>query len=234
MLTGVVLLHGKWDAPPFAVAPLAEALAAAGYRTRQPTLPWALKRLYDLPLSVAFDAVQAEIDALRAEGCARIVLCGHSMGACVALAHTVRHPGIDALALLAPGHFPERLAADGKTSDAIAQARVATAPNTRMPLVDVHQGRVRRLRISPTHYLSYFDPTGDLAWRSNLAHLPRELPTLWLTGDQDAAARQGIDYALAHAPDFPHHRHAHVDADHTTTPALGAACVIDWLATCLD
>lgn len=227
--TGVVLLHGKWDSPPFAVAPLEAALHGAGYRVQMPTLPWALRRLYDAPLESAFADVDSAIGQLRQAGCERIALAGHSLGAAAALACAVRRPDIDALLILAPGHFPERLAATEQIVEALDTARMATDPDARIPLVDVHQGRVRRLRVAPRSYLSYFDPTGALHWPANAARLSRPLPTLWLTGRHDAAAALGMDYAFSRIPG--HHDSAYelIDADHMTTPTVAIPRVIEWL-----
>lgn len=227
--TCVVLLHGKWDSPPFAVAPLADALTAAGYPVRMPTLPWALKRLYDAPLDAALADVDTAIDTLRHDGCERIVLGGHSLGAAVALACAARRNDIDALLILAPGHFPERLAAAGQTTAALETARAAADPDTRIPLVDVHQGRSRRLRITPRNYLSYFKPGGALDWPANTARLKPSCPMLWQVGRHDAAAALGIDYAFNRAPGHPRSAYELIDADHLSTPSAGIPRVIEWL-----
>ena len=227
--TGVVLLHGKWDSPPFAVAPLKSVLREAGYAVRMPTLPWALRRLYDAPLDTALATIDTLIDELREQGCKRIALVGHSLGAAVALACTTRRPDIDALVILAPGHFPERMAAAGQTTEALELARGSVGQDERIALVDVHQGQVRRLRIAPHNYLSYFDPAGALDWPNNAARLPRQCPMLWLVGKQDAAASLGIDYAFAQAPLHPRSTYELIDANHITTPAVAIPRVTAWL-----
>jgi pimeloyl-ACP methyl ester carboxylesterase len=227
--TGVVLLHGKWDRPPHAIEALAQALRAAGHRCHTPDMPWSLARRYDTPLEAVFDTLAGELAALRASGCQRVVLGGHSLGAAAALGHAARHPGLDGLMLLSPGHFPERLAEAGHTGAALAQARAAGEAPARIPLVDVHQGRARRLRIAPRHYLDYFEPEGRLNWPRNAAALPPGLPVLWLVGTQDAAAGLGIDYALSRAPHHPAHAYLVIDAGHVSTPARGAGQVLAWL-----
>ena len=229
MSLGVVLLHGKWDTPPFAVAPLADALTAAGHRCAMPSLPWALRRLYDAPLGEALDRIEDDIAALRAAGCTRVALCGHSLGGAAALALAARRTPPDALIVLGPGHFPERLDAAGLTTASLATARQASS-TARIALVDVHQGRPRRLRIAPPIYLSYFAPDGALHWPHNAARLPAGMPLLWLVGRADAACALGIDYAFARAPAHPRSRYAQIDAGHADTPARAVDQVIDWLA----
>ncbi|WP_228720841.1 alpha/beta fold hydrolase [Nitrogeniibacter mangrovi] len=231
MPTGVILLHGKWDTPPFAVAPLARVLTDAGYTVRLTVWPWALRRLYDQALEQVHEGLAAQIAELRRSGCQRVVLCGHSLGGAVALAHAARHGGVDALALLAPGHFPERLADEGLTTEALAQARQAESATARMPLVDVHQGRTRRLRVAPAVYLDYFEPVGPLVWPENTRRLAPEVPMLWVVGHGDPAARLGMDYAFARTPAHRLDRYARIAADHATTPQAGAAHVMDWLRT---
>lgn len=235
--TGVVLLHGKWGKPPFAHAPLAEALAAAGHPVASPTLPWALKRLYDASFDAALDEIAAEVAALRHQGCRRVVLAGHSLGACAALAFAARRGGVDGLILLAPAHFPARLLVEGHTADSLATARAALAgptPEKRIPVVDVNQGMRHRLRVAPAIYLSYFDPAGPADWAANARALPADLPALWAVGHDDPAHGRRIDYAFDLSgqigPDHPRRRHLELAADHAGTPAAAAQAVLDWLA----
>lgn len=232
MSTGVVLLHGKWDQPPFAIATLTDALTDAGYRWRLPTLPWALRRLYDTPLARALDQITDEAAALRAAGCTRVLLCGHSLGAGAALAVAARRGGIDGLILLAPGHFPERLATDGHTAASLASAARAVAGGqgqARIALVDVHQGQPRRLRIRPDHYLSYFAPDGAAVWPDNCRRLAVPLPMLWLIEDAPGTVAPGIDYAFRQAPPHPASQWRRVAATHHDTPARSTDIVLDWL-----
>jgi alpha-beta hydrolase superfamily lysophospholipase len=233
---GVILLHGKWGKAPYAHAPLTEALTAAGYTVSSPCLPWALKRLYDADFAAALDEIAAEVAELQGQGCSRVVLAGHSLGACAALAYAAQRGGIDGLVLLAPAHFPQRLAADGHTVESLAAARLALAgpaPEKRIPVVDVNQGHRHRLRVAPAIYLSYFDPEGPASWPANARALPPELPALWAVGRDDPAHRDGIDYAFdlsCHlSPAHPRRHHALLAADHAGTPAAATSLVLDWL-----
>lgn len=231
--TGVVLLHGKWGKPPYAHAPLAEALAAAGHPVASPTLPWALKRLYDAGFDAALDEIAAEVAALGRQGCRRVVLAGYSLGACAALAFGARRGGVDGLILLAPAHFPARLAVEGHTLQSLAAARQALAgpaPDKRIPVVDVNQGARHRLRVTPAIYLSYFDPAGPADWAANTRALPSGLPSLWAVGCDDPAHGRGMDYAFHLSPDHPLRRHAVLEANHPGTPAAAVDLVLDWLA----
>lgn len=226
---GVVLVHGKWDREPFAIAPLADTLNAAGYRTAISSYPWALRRLYDRPLDDAWAILDSEANQLRDAGCARIVLCGHSLGGAVALSHAARGATIDGLVLLAPGHFPERMAADGHTRASLARVQADPDTTERIPLIDTFQGTSRRIRMRPRHYQSYFDPTGALVWPDNMARLDSTLPLLWVVGDEDPAALLGIDYAFTRKPRHALDRHVCLPARHDNTPARASRVVTDWL-----
>lgn len=231
--TGVVLLHGKWGKAPFAHAPLAAALIAAGYPVSSPTLPWALPRLYDADFATALDEIHQSVGHLRRQGCRRVILAGHSLGAWAGLAYAAQRGAVEGLMLLAPAHFPDTLAAEGHTPASLAAARSALSgpsPDRRIPVVDVNQGVRRRLRIAPRIYLSYFDPTGPANWAAHARTLPPQLPTLWVVGDADPTPRSGIDYAFALTPDHPRRQRQIVAADHAGTPAAAIPRVLAWLA----
>lgn len=230
--TGVLLLHGKWDQAPYLHAPLATALTAAGYQVASPELPWSLRRLYDSPLPAALAEIAAGASALRQAGCQRVVLAGHSLGACAALAALARGQGAEGLVVMAPGHFPERLAAEGHTGPSLAAARQAaqSGQTRRLAVVDINQGECRRLKVPPVSYLSYFDPAGPACWPANARALPRELPQLWLVGTRDPAHALGMDYAFELTPAHPHRRYLEIPGGHGETPGLAANPILEWLS----
>ena len=77
---GVVLLHGKQSAPD-EHAPLAEALAAAGYLVERPEMCWSARRIYDLPYLQCLREIDAAIGRLQRRGATAFVVAGHSLGA---------------------------------------------------------------------------------------------------------------------------------------------------------
>ena len=230
---GVVLVHGKWGKPPYEHAPLAARLLAEGHRIREPSMPWSLARRYDLPFEQALEEIDGSVRELRQAGCGRVIVCGHSLGAGAALGLAARRRSMDALALLAPGHFPECLAAQALTSNSLSLARdaVAAADERRLALLDCNQGLCRRLRVRPTSYLSYFEPQGPAQWPANARAIAAPLPILMLVGRRDPAYSLGIDYAFAHTPHHPRSEYIEIDADHADTPALGADIVLAWIAS---
>lgn len=228
---GIVLAHGKWDKPPFAIAGLAAALRGAGHAVATPELPWSLARLYDAAFDHALDTLRQTAADLRQRGCRRVLLGGHSLGANAALACAGRHGGADGLLVLAPGHLPERLHAAGLTSASLAQAEAAVSAGQdgRIALVDVFQGEPRRLRIAPAHYLSHFAADGAAVLPDNCRRLGAALPLLWVVGRSDPHFALGSTYAYALAPAHPASRYVEIDADHVGTPAAAAHVVLDWL-----
>jgi len=228
--TGVVLLHGKWDSPPFAIASLVPALNDAGHATRTSTFPWSLRHLYDRPLDAAYDLIRADAHRLREAGCQKIVLCGHSLGGAVALAYAAHDGDANGVITLAPGHFPERMAATGHTIESLATASAHRGDARRRPLTDVFQGAARRLRIRPDHYLDYFDPAGALVWPDNVRALGAHRPLLWIVGDKDPAKALGINYAFTHKNAHPLDRYVCLPTDHVGTPNAATAVVLEWLS----
>lgn len=229
---GVVLVHGKWASPPFEHAPLAARLVSHGYAIREPLMPWSLRRLYDVTFEQALDELDQSVGELRQAGCRHVTICGHSLGACAALGLVARRGGADALILLAPGHFPERLAADQLTTPSLNLARQALAAGDerRIALTDCNQGISRHLRIRPEAYLSYFEPQGPAQWPANARAIAEPLPVLLVVGRQDSAHAAGIDYAFALTPHHSSSKYVDIDASHSETPARATDIVLDWMA----
>ena len=224
---GVVLLHGKWDTPEGAIAPLGDALAAAGARVRRPACTWTPSRFYDIGFDAALDEIEAEVDALRRSGAARILLAGHSLGANAALA-AGRRRICDALALVAPGHFPDRLFEAGETPAALETARSATA-GRRIRLPDFNQGQLRALRFDPSIWLSFFDPAGHAVMATSARCQGAPRPVLWASAQRDPLSSGGRAYAFDLLPPHPQNFWLELDAGHLDAPALAARPIVDWL-----
>src|SRR5574338_129930 len=212
--------------------PTRGSLTSPSYLVRNRALGPPLENNPEIP--AALEKVESETGILRDQGCRKVVLAGHSLGACAALAYAARRGGIDGLILLAPAHFPERLAAEGHTGDSLAAARAALGgpePGKRIPVVDVNQGVRHRLRIAPAIYLSYFDPAGPASWPANARALSPELPVLWVAGKDDPAYPDAFDYAFDLSPAHPRRYRALLATDHAGTPGAATGLVLDWLPT---
>jgi pimeloyl-ACP methyl ester carboxylesterase len=197
-----------------------------------PELPWSLARLYDASFHDALQTLDTAAQTLRRQGCDRVLLGGHSMGANAAIACARRHASADGLMVLGPGHFPDWLHHKGISTDSLARSAsaVATGERERLWLTDVFQGRPRPVRIPPEHYLEYFAPDGPAVMPDNCRHLQSPLPLLWVVGRADAHFDLGRGYAYALAPHHPASAYHEIDADHIGTPRAATQLALAWLA----
>lgn len=226
--TGIVLLHGKWDRPDGALAPLAEALRRAGLEVVQPCCTWAPCRLYDRSFADALAEAAGEIGRLRAHGCERVILGGHSLGANAALACAADGAAVDALLMLAPGHFPDRLFASGETREALARARSAPC-GQRIRLPDFSQGRRRLLRVESSIWLSFFDPEGRAVMQRSARELATACAVMWVVSRQDAAPASGPGHAFDLLPVHPQNAFVEFDCSHAETPHASITDVLGWI-----
>ena len=100
-----LLVHGL-SGSPYELRPLAEGLAAAGFRCTVPLLPGHgsdASRLATVGEADWLAAAHDALDAILARGHKRVFLAGFSMGGCLAIRVAAERPGdLAALALLAP------------------------------------------------------------------------------------------------------------------------------------
>src|SRR5438445_378652 len=73
-------------------------------------MPWSDRRAHDAGFDDVMSQLEGEVAKLRGAGARKIVIGGQSFGANVALAYAARHPDINGVMALAPGHSPERFA----------------------------------------------------------------------------------------------------------------------------
>ena len=222
--SGAVLLHGKWDGPDGAIAPLAEALAGCGLTVRRPHCCWSARRHYDVRFDQAIAEIGGETKALRAQGCDQVLLGGHSLGANAVLAAAAHGVAADALLLLAPAHRPERLHAAGMTAAAIARARAAD-PTCRMRLPDFNRAQRRLLRFRAEVWLSFFDPAGAAVMPRSARRLRPARPVLWLDTTVDADADDVFDLL----PPHPQNRRMTLDCGHADIPSAAIDESRRWL-----
>lgn len=225
---GVILLHGKWDTPRGAVLPLAEALERNGAVVRSPLCSWSPRRLYDCSFEQALDEIAGHIVALQASGYRHLLLAGHSLGANAALAAASRHAGVDALALIAPGHLPDRLFEAGATREAMVRATAAT-PGGRLRLPDFNQGQCRLLRFEPGIWHSFYDPAGAALMPRSAATLAPPRPVLWLAPRTDPLASEGRGYAFDLLPPHPQNSWVELEGEHAEAPLRSIPHLLDWL-----
>lgn len=91
---GIVLMHGKdgTNKANSIVGKLADKLAA-DFVVTTPEMPWSRDNGLNQTLENTFKQIDAMVADLKAQGATKIVIGGHSMGACAALAYATRRPG---------------------------------------------------------------------------------------------------------------------------------------------
>ena len=229
---GVVLMHGKWGNPGKNIVTVELALKGAGFRVVSKEMAWSDRRAYDMSLDQVMTELEGEVAALRAAGAAKIVLGGQSFGANMALAYGARHPDVDGVMVLAPGHSPERFSRDPAMAQSLDKARAMVAAGKGEQIAnfqDINQGRTRQVSAKAAVYLSFFDPEGGAVMPRNAARLSSHTALLWVIGSGDPLSSAGRAYAFDRAPANPHSAYYTVQADHQDTPAAARAIVVDWL-----
>src|SRR5260370_1836183 len=121
--TGVILMHGKWGAPDKGIQPIELELRGAGFVVVAGEMAWSQRRGYDAGFGEVMAQLEGEVAKLRAAGARKIVIGGQSFGANIALAYAARHPDINGVMALAPGHSPERFANNPRMVERLAKAR---------------------------------------------------------------------------------------------------------------
>jgi pimeloyl-ACP methyl ester carboxylesterase len=229
---GVVLLHGKWGTPSGPLQPFELALRGAGFKVVAPEMPWSNTRAYDQGVDGALQEIDREVAALRGAGATLIVVGGQSLGANIALAYGARHPELDGLIVLSPGHTPERMVHNPRIAESLSKAEGLVAAGKGSQIAnfdDLNQGRERQVSARAADYVSFFDPAGEAVMPRSAARLSPHTALLWVVGRHDPLAPEGPSYGFDRAPRNPRSAYHTVDADHFGAPAASRQIGIDWL-----
>jgi dienelactone hydrolase len=229
---GIVLLHGKWGTPSGPIQPLEMALRSAGMVVISREQAWSQTRAYDRTLDEVMLDIDREVAELKAAGVRRVVVGGQSFGANMALAYGARHPELDGVMVLAPGHTPERPARDARMAESLARAHALLAAGKNEQYAnfeDINQGRTRQISAKPAVYVSYFDPASDAVMPRNAARLSAHTALLWIVGSHDQMFASGTAYAFDRAPRNPYSAYHTVEGDHFGTPSAARQIAVDWL-----
>ena len=229
---GVVLMHGKWGTPQGPIQATELALKGAGAAVISREMPWSDRRAYDAGFDQVMGALEADVARLRAAGARKIVVGGQSFGANMALAYGARHPDLDGVLMLSPGHAPERFGRIPGISESLAKARQLVATGNTGSYVnfqDVNQGRMRQVSAYPAGYLDYFDPAGPAVMPLNAARLSPTTALLVVVGTKDPIFAEGSAYVFDRARRHPYSAFRTLEADHFNTPVESRRIVVDWV-----
>lgn len=229
---GIVLMHGKTSTPSKVDSFVGERLTRAGFLVETPEMPWSKSRYLDASFDSALSEIDASVKKLRARGATKIVIAGHSMGANAALAYAVRREGIDAVAMLAPGHTPDATNFVSRFSEDVARAKTMVESGKgdyEANFGDINMGRRFDVRTSAVIYLSYFAP-------DSMANMPHSasmlhIPLFYAVGTQDLLYNAGSGYIFDKAPKNQKSAYVVVEANHMGVPSAAADKLIAWLQT---
>ena len=244
---GVVLMHGKQGGglKDTSLDSLNKKLQDAGMTVDKPEMPWSFNRFLDGDWDMAMAEIHKHVQKMRQGGAHKVVLVGHSLGSPAALSYVVRHSGVDAIALLAPGHVPRhfyecipyspiRMCAIKNSVDDARQELEKGNADKKQRFNDINQGRSSPVWMTPRAYLSYYDPNADAEMAVTAPRVPGHVPVLWVIGDKDYLIREGRQYVFDKLPRNAKSRYLEVSANHLTTPAVAADQVVEWIKQALE
>ena len=234
---GVIILHGKQGTPTGnqGLSVIASNLQAAGHKMVQPAAPWGRGAWETINVTVeeALTQLDGYAAQLRAQGANRIVVIGHSLGACVGLAYAVERGNLAGLVMLAPGHNPAGLyRSNDRMRRDIDQARGLVEQDRGNDTVhgsDSNQGSNITMTVRAAVYYSWQNPMGLASMPREAPRLPASTPLLMVVGDKDPMSGRAEGLIYKPAAKNPYSRYATNGAGHVETPMAAAKVVTDWV-----
>ena len=227
---GVIFLHGKGGWAGAFDGGILSSLRREGAKVAAPEMPWSFSRKYGATYEEAMSEIDREVVALRAQGASKIIVIGHSLGANAAIGYAARR-AVAAVVALSPGHLPETVEMQGRTAQAIEEARqLIAAGHGHVPkfFPDMVQGIPIPCTATPTIYLSMFAPDGPAVIPKNVVAMG-PVPFLWVVGRLDPIHWRGPDYAFNRGAGHPKSKYLEVFAGHVLTPLTARGDVVDWI-----
>jgi pimeloyl-ACP methyl ester carboxylesterase len=226
---GVVLLHGKTGRPEQHIGMLIGPLKHEHYLVEVPEMPWSHRRYLTADYDTALTEIDKAVEKLKSKGATRIIIAGHSMGANAALAYAATRRNVAGVIMLAPGHFPDLLAARFASDVATAKEMIRSGRGGKSACFhDINQGAMLMPCTKAAVYVSYFDPEGMGAMSKMASQLSSQIPLLYVVGKHDIHFSDGPSI-FDKAPHNPLSRYVVVDAGHLDTPSEAIPEVKSWL-----
>jgi|HubBroStandDraft_5_1064220.scaffolds.fasta_scaffold52671_2 pimeloyl-ACP methyl ester carboxylesterase len=236
---GVIVLHGKQGRPGQnqGLSVIASNLQSAGAKVVQPATPWDRGAWETINLTV--EQVLAQLDGyagqLRAQGASRIVVIGHSLGACVGLAYAVERANLAGLVMLAPGHSVGgggRRRGSGDLNKDVDRARALIDQgkgNEIMSGSDFNQGNTITMTVRAAIYYAWHDPDGLASMGNEAPRLPATTPLLVVVGEGDPISGRAEGLIYKPAAKNPYSRYVTNGAGHLETPMASSKVTTDWV-----
>lgn len=230
---GVILLHGKNAPKPIAnFEQLYYSAKKKGYLVEAPYLPWAKGRLYDKTYEAALEDIDDVVKRARAEGAAKIVVIGHSLGGNAAVGYAALKNGADAIVAIVPGPFLNSRKYQERISESTAKARdmVATGhADDTATFEDLNMGAAFPIRTTAKIFLSYTEPDGNALMVKNAERMNRSIPVLWVMGDKDPSYGYSDKQIFPKFPAHPKSAVIVVDSGHVDAPDKAADQIVRWI-----
>jgi esterase/lipase len=236
-VTGVILMHGKQGSPGKApgLRDIASKLESAGMKAVVPSMPWsedAWEKINVTP-DQAFGLIDAYAAQLRAQGAARIVVGGQSLGANMALAYAVSRQNVAGVVMAAPGHSPNYgYNNNPKIKEAVDRAaQMVQAGQGNQPFTggDENQGTLNLLSTTAAVYLAWLSPRGQASMPVQAPLVPATIPLMLIIGTKDPAYRSAETTIYKPAAKNPYSKYLVVEAGHRDTDFAASQRIVDWI-----
>lgn len=230
---GVVVLHGKWDAPDGHAGGLANYLRREGFKVATPEMPWSGRRAYDQGVDAMVAEINQAADELRKAGAKKIVIAGHSQGAAGALYYAGRQQ-VDGIALIAAGGHAQGKTFEPHYAPYVAEAKALIAQGKTaesVSFVDLNTGgRNRRLQAPAQSVADYFDTEGPFNTYRSASRVKPGTAVLIVVPAREAEGLKRIASAIRDKlPVAAKSTLVEVDAEHMNAPDAAKEPVSDWL-----
>lgn len=226
--TALILMHGKWGAPP---APQAPAFSLEGFNVISPVMPWAGSRRYDQTYQDSLKEINTLVKKLRAEGYKAIIVGGQSFGANAAIAYASAYGDIDGLILFAPGHNPDIDRNGQPRMVSIAKESIKSGkPEVLISFADYNDGgRTRTFEARSDVFVSFFAEDGPANMSLNARRMKAAIPTIVFMSSDDFVTRQGSGYFFDRMPKHEKSKYIVSSAGHREVPAASYSAALTWL-----
>ena len=230
---GVVVIHGKWDAPNGHASGLANYLSREGFLVATPEMPWSGKRQYDRGVDGMLAELDKATEELRAKGARKIVLAGHSQGAAGGLYYASQR-SINGVVLIAAGGHPQSKTFISQYQNSVSEAKTLVAQGKSDTLVsfsDLNTGnRSRNMRTSARILLDYFDPEGPFNTYDNAEKIkPGTAVLVVIPSRETEGLKKMADSVKQKLPSEVKASQIEVDADHLGAPDAAKSAIRDWM-----
>lgn len=231
---GVVVLHGKWDAPSGHVSDFANYLRREGFQVAVPEMPWSGRRAYDQGVAAMVATVDQAVAELNKAGAKKIFVAGHSQGAAGALYYASQQQ-VNGIILIAAGGHAQSKTFIPNYAQSVAEAKALVAQGKgadKVSFVDLNTGnRTRRIQAPAQSVVDYFDPDGPFNTYRSAARIKPDTAVLILIPSRESEGLRRIASTIHDKlPASAKSTVAEINAEHMDAPDAAKPAVRDWLS----